>query len=379
MANQLLPSCSNKHLCKQRMGASRSGSLAVALLMSRLTPRSKGNQDGIFGFARWALADAFKLLAAVFLAMLGLAHQAAATGSERTEQHLSWPSALRAQESIESPLSGIAVTPDTLYTLSSAKQLIISGPFAANAGDRLGVFGEITAQRRWPRLPGSELSAWRALIDQGRRLLVFDGGTMAFYEIEKAKGSVVVQRTLVWDQVRPPRDRGGEATRSETAELRAKVRKAYMLSPKLKIAGIAAVPAAWFGLSKVSTYLAALRWPGVPIGLIECELEEPSRCQLSRICSLGPGPRPDAAHFEGIAVSVAKRQLLLADGKDKTLSRYRFDSCYASSFLGISRLPDKIKSLTNVFVDSQERLWVTAGAPDNYLNASVYAWDEGLW
>jgi hypothetical protein len=42
-------------------------------------------------------------------------------------------------------------------------------------------------------------------------------------------------------------------------------------------------------------------------------------------------------------------------------------------------LPSKLKRLSGLAIDKDDRLWLTTETPDDYSNASVFAWDAKDW
>ncbi len=222
---------------------------------------------------------------------------------------------------------------------------------------------------------------WRgmAVTADGERALLLDGFEVVLHEASPQAMQWVLSRTPPWDRIRPPRDRGGEATSGETAELRAAFKRAFLATPGLKAAGIAPLPAAWNERKGVTSYLLALRVAKFPLVLMECSVSEPSACQIVRQCLLEGAQDLAPEAVTGIAVSAARRLVLIGDGKGRRLVGFKFTSCLHVARERDYALPKQLKELTNIVVDTRDRLWVTTGRPDDYLKASVYVWPKALW
>ncbi len=111
---------------------------------------------------------------------------------------------------------------------------------------------------------------------------------------------------------------------------------------------------------------------------MECETEDPSACVITRQCNL-EGEKPAANAIAGVAISVAKRLIIIGDAKGHRLLGYNWHSCFDARQSQTWTIPGQMRSLGNVAIDSDETLWLAMQVPDYYLNASAFAWQKGAW
>jgi hypothetical protein len=265
--------------------------------------------------------------------------------------------------------------------------------FDPTGATREAVFGKVSAMSR-QKIYEAETSdhVWVGVdagANGGKSLLLLDGNNFILFQSDPANWKEVLRRTVAWDRALPPRDRGGEATTPETAEMRALLLKQWKGTAGQKIAGMAVLPASWdAGSAKSRVYAVATRVAGFPLLLMECDLEDPSSCKVTRACPLGQGEAGSAGgaplpgSVAGVAVDTAspkERRLLVGDKDAHRIVAYHFASCLGSRRVATYALPPKLKELTNVTTDADGGLWVTTRAADDYLNASVYWWPKGEW
>ncbi|MBM4253380.1 MAG: hypothetical protein FJ146_15535 [Deltaproteobacteria bacterium] len=312
------------------------------------------------------LGNYIMLVALAALPRLGLAKVAS--------EKLSEPTPESSLETAIKEISGIAVVDDKIVLLPEGKAMFLSLNWQKNGKNREGVFGPIEHQVRRPLPAGIGESDLVGADLVGTRWLILDGTEFSIREVATADSSEVTKRTVAWDLIKPPADRGGEPTRVETAALRAQFRKNWMRSPGRKITGWAKRE----GSGKKndgSTYLLATKIPGYPVLEMRCGAgDESSSCILTRRCFVEGADDLKPAAMAGIGYSTKTKLVYLGDSAQRKIHVLRYDSCFHIVKVGELKLSDKLKQLSNVYVDAGDRLWLTTRAPDDYLNGSVYYW-----
>jgi hypothetical protein len=293
-------------------------------------------------------------------------------------RELPFPEGRASVETAERTVQGVARAADSVFIFPKSPALVLRAPFAVDGKDREARFGKLEAQERLT-VSHVDGAAWRGLDRIEGRYVLFDGGRLAVVELDEKTFKTIVERSIPWDLIRPPADRGGEATRSETAEAQAAFKRRFLAAPSPKLAGIARVPDSWKiarskGMGNV--YLAATRIEGFPLVQLECRADEASQCMVARFCKLGTplGIPPEAV--AGIGLDEKRRLVVFGDTTVHGFVAYEWRSCFHSPRAKSAwRLPGKVKSLAGFSVDADGRLWVASDVADDYLNASVYVWD----
>lgn len=242
------------------------------------------------------------------------------------------------------------------------------------------VFGSLTGMQRLTVVKEDLPSPnWRGIDLLPDRALFFDGAALAWTESDPKSLTEILRRSVPWDTIRPPRDPRGEPTAPETKALQATFKRAWTQALDLKASGIARLPPSWVKAGTKRVYAVALRLKGFPLALMECNEAEPSLCQLTRQCYVEGASDLTPGAVTGVAVSHKRKLILIGDQKNHMIHVLRFDSCYHLPRVKRMALPDRLKALNNLFVDEDDRLWVSTAAPDDYNNASAYYWSSAMW
>ena len=208
--------------------------------------------------------------------------------------------------------------------------------------------------------------------------IVLDHSELIVHYFSK-KFAWVSSHSLVYDKIRPPEDRLGEATHKEIADLRsqfiAKVRK---LSSQSKIAGIAILPATWQTSDTFHSYFLSSHIEDFPLLIMQCQKELPSRCNLTRACFLS-GSRPPAAAITGIGVEEDSRRVLFGNKVTNEIWLYDYQSCYRVLAKHKLKIPPRLYTLTDVKVSDDGALWISTSQIDDYMNANLYLWPKEVW
>jgi hypothetical protein len=242
------------------------------------------------------------------------------------------------------------------------------------------VFTPIVSMERFTVVKDDALAPdWRGMDQTPERQLFFDGKELAWIESDPKTMTEILRRSIPWDMIRPPRDSRGEPTTVETKALRAQLKKVWTQTLGLKVSGIARIPGGWVKSGVKTPYLLASRLKGFSLILMECDPKELSLCQVSRQCYLEGASQLEPASVTGLAVNQKTKMIYIGDSKNHMIHGFKFSSCYHVPRISRIVLPQKIKAINNLFIDDDERLWVTTSSPDDYLNASIYFWPPGFW
>lgn len=293
-------------------------------------------------------------------------------------RELPFPEERASVETVERTIQGVARAADSVFIFPKNPALVLKAAFAVDGQDRGARFGKLEAQERLT-ISHADGAAWRGLDRIEGRYVLFDGGRLSVVELDDKSFKPIVERSIPWDLIRPPADRGGEATRSETAEAQAAFKRRFLAAPSPKLAGIARVPDSWKiakGKRMGNVYLAATRIEGFPLLQLECRADEASQCMVARFCKLGTPLGIPAEAVAGIGLDEKRRLIVFGDTTAHGFVAYEWRSCFHSPRVKSAwRLPGKVKSLAGFAVDAEGRLWVASDVADDYLNASVYVWD----
>lgn len=292
---------------------------------------------------------------------------------------LTLPDEASSIESAEADVRSVSFIDQQVFVFLKNPKKILRVSFLPEGNSRESRFGKIVDQERL-YLSGDDTSMWRAVDKVDGRYLMFDGAQLAVSELDPKSHKIVGSRAIPWDLLRPPADRGGEATRSETDETRGRFSKAMLAAPPLKFVGFARVPEAWklkLANGMGQAYLIASRISGFPLLLMECRKDEPSQCLISRYCRLTAPLNIPPEAVSGIGIVPSSKSLIIGDASQHNLVSYKWRSCYAIDRQSESwQLPPQIKNLRGFSIDNDGRLWVASDRQDDYLNASIYFWNK---
>lgn len=302
-----------------------------------------------------------------------------AKGKSQAVQDLKFPDEAESVETIEPSVFGIDVIKDAILSIVDTRAFIIKTPLKGLTGKRVENFGEITDSKRMElKLAQSEVH-WRGISSADGKVLLLDGHNLSVTTVSPDLSGVLSFHGIVWDKIKPPRDKGGEPTRVETERLRKAFKNAMNSAPLPKLVGMAPVSADWAqGSEKEFHYLVATRITGFPLVAMACTADDPSRCRLTRACFV-EDKQLGATDVIGIGVLQKEKIVVLGNHKNHELRKYRFNSCFHIVPKGRVFLPAKMKPATSLTIDSESRLWVASIRPDDYLNASIYTWKAGTW
>ncbi len=314
--------------------------------------------------------------AAVFSASFALSAESARKSAANTG--LSEPVLSQSLETIERKVYAVGRFPNGLMIAPDRENFVITSPFVPSGTSRELTFGKMHESKRAAIGDKSELYDWRAFFPLENRILAFEGRMLMLVELDSTNYTEIVRRTIQWDTVRPLRDRGGEATTLETNQFRANFKKAMNATKGIKSSGIAPIPKSWLNNGKTN-YLMLSRLESYPLLLLECDEQTPSQCIVTRGCEVDKKFKTKISDLRGIGISESKKQIIVGDPVAKELHLFKFNSCNSIQHTTSRALPKKIKTLSNLFIDVDDRLFITTEDPDDYLNASLYFWNTSQW
>lgn len=287
------------------------------------------------------------------------------------------------QASKEPAVLAITFDKDSLVTLHDKRDYYFHTPFNKNAEEKTMAFttkpygiaksqkfstGKIIGKGRWVgRVHFQDRGIF--LIDGRFDLGVFD-----------AKNTPISKRSIILDLLRPAPDSRGEPTNLETSRFRAKLMRNYRtFKPKeIIITGVVPLPKTWHDKDR-SQYLVATKISDFTVMTMKCDQKDLGYCAIKRGCFISSRLRIDPRDVTGIAISEARRLLLLGDRKSNRILSYSFRSCFQIKQVGVTYLPDELEEISNLLVDQNDRLWVSTKKKDSRLNSSVFAWESRDW
>jgi len=291
---------------------------------------------------------------------------------------LSEPVHAQSLETIERKIFAVGRSPHGLMLSPERDSFFITAPFNPAGTNRESTFGKMTDSKRVNVGEKSEINDWRAFFPLENRVLAFEGRVLMLLELDSTTFNEIVRRPIQWDTIRPPRDRGGEATTIETTQFRAQFKKAMNATKGLKASGLAPIPKTWLNNGKMNYFMLS-RLERFPFLLLECDVQTPSQCVITRGCNVSRKFKTKVADLRGIAISEHRKQILVGDPVGNQLHSFKFNSCYSITHTNSRALPKRMKPLSNLTIDSDDKLFVTTEDPDDYLNASLYFWNKSEW
>lgn len=298
----------------------------------------------------------------------------AAPKAAKANKVLDFPAEERSVETPDVKISGIASDDKRLFFVVSDRPHVIATPFSGLKPSRDESFGVLIASTRHNIADQPPLTMWQGIVYESGRLLLLDGQGLRLQSLNATDFGQVARRSIAWDLIKPAADAKGEPTRIETDQLRAKFRREYQKAGEVKLSGLAN-----FSSGKTQKYLVGTRIAGFPVVMLSCSGEDGSMCYLERACDIPRIADMLPSSVAGVAYSKKRKMLIIGDKAKHRLHMFRFDSCFSVKRKSSVELPAKIKSLSNVYVDADDRLWVTSSSADDYLNASAYVWDNKAW
>ena len=320
--------------------------------------------------------QAVKVMSLGLLSMLLWSFQALAEAG----QSLTMDKVRHFQISIEKGLYGVWRRDAEVITLAQKANFYVSSTYASEAKEVDLAFGTLhnpldkservnLGPETFPRfLRGvASIDEYRFFLDSGKRqFLIWNEKQKIWHQAAD----------IVFDLVRPPSDPKGEAPQAEVDRLRQKVNKYYSISrgdPEL-IAGFAPAPLAW-QKKDGSQFILLLRLPVAALLTVRCEGRHYSRCQAQRACFLKGLTDQEIKQAAGLSVWQSKGEIWVGLPKSRQIRRLSAQSCLEVRSLGNLALADDFGSLSNLYFDGEESLWLTLSEPHRSNDGSLFRWD----
>lgn len=295
------------------------------------------------------------------------------------------PTADDALATVEFNPTGVVVARESIFFTFPKNALYVRTPWTFKGRTPAEKFGGLLEQKRItikaPPLGSRWVGGWTI----GNQLVWLDGSELNTLAVGTIDEEEKTYRSVPWEGVlRPPRDRGGEAGRPEINAMRAKFKKEFMAAAPVRVSGVtimarpeedAEAPASKRGVFSLAVLT---RLPSFPIGLLTCQVADPSQCVWERSCFAPKlGDNPD--DLAGIAYDEDDKLLLVGSRTAHSIHVLKFNSCLSISSYGNLALPPKIKNISALAIDATGRLFVATSEADDYLNGSVFTWPSTIW
>ncbi len=288
-----------------------------------------------------------------------------------------------AVELIEPSVASFLVEKDRILVFPFNRDVVVTVPFNAKAEKKEDRFGNFQSQKRIAMEKTGFEASDVLPVKMSRGYLLFDGWQNQLSQVSPDFKFVSPDRSIPYDLIRPAADRGGEPTHTQVQNFRRRYKAAYAAFKGQKFSGITPVPRAWVRDQYVNysyqlpyTYLVLSRISDFPLAILACNEEFPSQCQLERACLVTGFPKD----FRPRALTIHKesKQLVIGEEEGRFLRVLKFKSCLDVQYVGKIELPVQVKRMTDVFVDDKSRLWVSSFQMDDYLNSSIFMWEDIL-
>ncbi len=267
-----------------------------------------------------------------------------------------------------------------LYETGDFADFYIRSQYKPNPGPHQLPFGTIRNETDFTtrvKLPQRVSKGyWRGVVPFKKYLLMLEGRKMKVILDLNGQGFSLFS-SIVVDRFSPADDSRGKATSAEVANA------IYRFTKKLDkrdsgdiiFSGIVPMPQQWGG--EKDRFFVLTQISGFPIFTMHCQNKDGLVCLLEHQCFVEG--LNDNSSLSGIAVSIKRRQLLIASRSDNNISIMSYKSCYQIEKIAELNLPKQLHELNGVHVDHEDNLWVSTTFPDDYRNASVYKWPATSW
>ena len=272
--------------------------------------------------------------------------------------------------SIERDVRGITKSGKMIFLAVGDKSHFVGTPFYGIKKFQDLTFGKMSKSHRY-KFPEEHIykGNWQGVEATNDKIYLLDGTRLRVGLFSRKKPSYIDSGTIAWDILRPPRDASGEPTKSEVAELRRNFKRQIKKTKGVKFTGLAKVKPGWSGVGSMP-FLISTRIAKFPLLAMNCKA---AACRIARACSLSGKSVPA---LDGVAVSQKRKVILLADAANRSIYMFRYVACLHLPYVGKLILPKKIKTVTAIHVDDDDRLWLTSNIPDDYNSATVYVWEK---
>jgi hypothetical protein len=308
------------------------------------------------------------------LTLLAMALSVPGVVYAKTSIQLPAPTENQAVVSVERSQAAILLNGEAIYQTPDRVSYFVQTPFRAEATTRAEIYGDMLDSKRIEvGAEGEKLRPWRGMGTYQNVLLLLDGFALEMIAYSFKSNAFLSRHSIMWDQLKPPRDRGGEAGNPEIQLFRSKFVSAMSKSDEIKFVGMSAVPQKWKETDAAEFFVAS-RLKDFAVLTMACTDDDPARCRIRRGCMLEGASSLVAEDIAGIGVSEARKLVMIGDRKKHLLHVFRYESCLHMPKIGEIALPKEVFQMSNLHIDAADRLWVTTIRPDNYHNATAFWW-----
>ncbi|MEZ4741376.1 MAG: hypothetical protein R3B45_02850 [Bdellovibrionota bacterium] len=295
------------------------------------------------------------------------------------ENNLIFPQKNHSIETLHPSILSLYVDKNNIYMVPKNQKYIIQTPFNSEGVDRLQKFGALTASQRISMDKRMQKYPWHGIYKTEQDfLLIINGKELSIASLNKDR-QLDTMRDVIYDRPLPAADSRGEPPRLEITEAQSFIKKQIKKSNSIIISGIVKIPNSWKTQKGKNLYFAATSIKKYPIIQLSCEQYDPANCKISRLCNTESKKSINFSTTVGIAVKEKTKEILLGDSKMHQINIFKYSSCFHIRYLNSLKLPKKIKKISNIFVDSENNLWVSSLYKDDYFNASIFYWENGKW
>ena len=328
------------------------------------------------GFNEGNSLNRFIIFAASFiLGSQSLIHIEAAAVNE-----LPMPHGKESLPAVDRVNRAIYVSKDQIYLLTDNRGYFVESRFKYGQKEQWTVFGDLEDIKRVKFQHGPNNVQWRGLWrNSDDVLLMFDGKGLTAWGYSFKSKVIFSHHSIVWDQIKSPRDRSGEPTQGEVLKTRALIRKMMKKVKGAPLVGVANKPKSW-GAKSVKPYdsefMVATRVSKFPIVEMKCGSETSTRCSFTRQCYVTGASKIKLGRSIGIATDAKRRAIYVGSSDGHTIHKFKYNSCYDIRYIKSIKTPNKLPVFTSLSIDAEQRLWVTFTQPDNYNNSAAAYWDN---
>jgi hypothetical protein len=300
--------------------------------------------------------------------------QAMTLVAEAATVQLPAPPENQAVVSVERSQAAILVNAETIYQTPDRVSYFVQTPFRHQSATRAEIYGDLLDSKRIEiGSEGEKQRPWRGIGLYQNALLLLDGVVLEVIAYSLKSNAFLSRHSIMWDQLKPPRDRGGEAGKPETLQFRKKFASAMAKADEVKLVGMSAVPEKWKE-TKEAEFFVASRLRDFPILNMACTDDDPARCRIRRGCMVEGASDMVPEDIVGFGVSESKKMVVIGDRKKHLLHVFKYVSCLHVPKVGEILLPKEVFQISNIHIDSEDRVWVTTIRPDNFHNATAFWW-----
>ena len=265
---------------------------------------------------------------------------------------------------------------NSIYLLAQKKNTLIMHPFEPK-NPPAKKFKNVTDTVRWVLPKDLNLTAWRALEKFKKDLILLEGIHLSLGIWSTTESRELHRFTIPRDMIKPNADAIGEPTAAEIKKARNIFSSEIsILGNQPKFVGLAQVPPRYLRNDKAA-FLVTTKLPHFPLIQIGCQDDgDLGSCMVKRKCDLVLPKGVKSSAIVGLAYSAKRDLFAFPDHDQKRIYTFSYASCSKIKIKNVIQVPDEVKSLSQIHIDQDDRLWVTSFLPDDKQDASVIYFEE---